>query len=165
MKTTQLFKLSALATAMGFILSGGAFAADSTTQTVTYEVSEINELAVSGSPGALTVSEATAGSQPDAVTDATTSYDVTTNATDRKLTAAIDTDMPADVTLSLTAAAPTGATAAGKVSLTATAADLVTSITQVAESGLGLTYELDAEVTAGVVPSASKTVTLTITGV
>jgi len=64
--------------------------------------------------------------------------------------------------LSLTAAAPSGASAAGKVSLTATAGDLVTGITQVAESGLTLTYELDAEVTAGVVPSATKTVTLTI---
>ena len=52
MKTTQLFKLSALTMAVGMVVSAGAFAADSAEQTVTYEVSAINELAVSGNPGA-----------------------------------------------------------------------------------------------------------------
>lgn len=161
MKTTQLFKLSALTMAVGMVVSGGAFAADSATQDVTYEVSAINELAVSGDPGALTVSTATAGGQPDAVTDASSSYDITTNGSNKKITAAIDTDMPANVTLSLTAASASG-TSAGKQALTGVAADVVTGLTGVAESGQTLTYELAATVAAGVVASASKTVTLTI---
>jgi hypothetical protein len=126
-------------------------------------VTAINELSVSGNPGALTVNAATAGSQPDAVTDATSSYAITTNGTNKKITAALDTAMPAGVTLSLTATAPTVGSSPGKVALSASAADVVTGITQVADGdGNTLTYELAATVAAGVVESASKTVTLTI---
>jgi Ribonuclease G/E len=161
MKTSRLFQLSALATAMGFLVSGGAFAADSAEQTVTYEVSAINEITVSGNPGTLTISTATAGSEPDAVSDSSSSYDITTNGSNKKITAAIDTAMPADVTLSLAAASASG-TSAGEQTLTATAVDVVTGLTGVAESGQTLTYGLSATVAAGVVASASKTVTLTI---
>ena len=45
-----------------------------------------------------------------------------------------------------------------------TAVDLVTSITQVAQSGLGVTYTLSATAAAGVVASTTRTVTYTITG-
>ena len=65
------------------------------TQTVTYSVSAINELSVSGNPAALAVSTATAGSEPDDATDATTTYGISTNQTGTKITAAIDTAMPA----------------------------------------------------------------------
>ncbi len=139
-----------------------AFASNTTTQTVTFEVQAINEISNSGNPGALVVSTATAGSQPDAVTDSSTTYAITTNGTAKKITAAIDTAMPTDVTLKVALGAPTGGTSAGQVTLGTVAVDAVTGITEVAESGLSISYELSALVTAGVVASGSKTVTYTI---
>ncbi len=140
-------------------------AANSANQTVTFEVAAIDELSVSGNPGALTVNTATAGSQPDAVTDATTTYALTTNAgTDaRKITAVLDTAMPANTTLTVTLGAPTGGSSPGAVTLTNAAADVVTGVDSVAESGLGISYNFSATVAAGVVASASKTVTFTLT--
>ena len=71
--------------------------------------------------------------------------------------------MPSGVTLSASLAAPTGATSVGPVALTGTAQDLVTGIATLNESGKVITYNLSATSAAGVVASASKTVTLTIT--
>jgi hypothetical protein len=41
---------------------------------------------------------------------------------------------------------------------------MVTSVTKVAQSGMTLTYQLDATTAAGVVPSGTRVVTYTITG-
>lgn len=136
--------------------------ANTATQTVTLEVQAIDEISVSGNPGPLVVSTATAGSQPDQVTDTSTTYSITTNGTNKKITGAIDTAVPAGVTLQVNLAAPTGATSLNDVTLSITAADLVTGISQVAESALTVTYKLSATVTAGVIVSTSKTVTFTI---
>ena len=144
------------------VSSASVFAADSTTQSVTFEVTAINELSVSGNPGTLTVSTATAGSAPNAVSDATTTYAITTNESSRKITAAIDTAMPAGVTLTAELAAPTGGTSTGAVALGTTAVDSVTGITTLNESAKTITYSLSATSAAGVVTSASKTVTFTI---
>ena len=165
MKLNNKIRLGTLAMAMGMVLGGQALAGDTAQQTVTYEVTAINEISVSGNPGALTVSAATAGSQPDAVSDNTTSWAITTNAgTDaKKLTAAIDSDMPAGVTLTVNVAAPSGGTSMGAVTLSSVAGDVVTAIDSVAESGLGITYGLSATVSAGVVTAANKTVTFTLT--
>lgn len=154
---------------MVFVLVFGAmffgadvvFAGNTADQTVTYEVTAINEISVSGNPSALTVSAATAGSQPDEVTDSTTTYAITTNQS-KKITGILNSAMPSGVTLKINLVAPTGGTSASDVSLLATAADLVTGITPVAESGKTITYKLSATVAAGVVASANKTVTLTI---
>lgn len=152
---------------LGFVLGISilAMADNIATQLVGYEVTAINEIEVSGDPGALVVNTATAGSEPIAATDNTTTWDITTNGgTDaKKLTGAIDTDMPANTTLEINLTAPTGATSPGDVTLSTTAASLVTSIDSVAESLLSITYTLSATVAAGVVTAASKTVTLTLT--
>lgn len=149
--------------AFALAMSGVAMAASTATQTVTFQVSSINELSVSGDPGALDVNAAVAGSQPTEVSDNSTTYAITTNGSTMKLTGAIDSAMPSGVTLKANLAAPTASgTSAGDVSLSTTAADLVTSITQVAEGSLSITYKLDATVAAGVVASSTKTVTLTL---
>ncbi|MBI1922902.1 hypothetical protein HYR99_01495 [Candidatus Poribacteria bacterium] len=140
-----------------------AMAANTATQTVTFEVQAINEISVSGNPGALTVSVATAGSEPTDATNSTTTYNITSNGTGKKITGAINTAMPSGTSLKVSLAAPTGATSAGTVTLSITAANLVTGITQKAESSKTITYTLSATVSAGVVASASKTVTLTLT--
>jgi hypothetical protein len=135
--------------------------AQSDDQTVTYEVAAVDQISVSGSPS-LVINAATAGSGLTSVT-ASGSYAITTNGTGRKITAELDTDMPDDVTLTVSLAAPSGATSAGTVTLDATARDVVTGITEVNQSGLSVSYGLSATVTAGVVPQGNKTVTYTIT--
>ncbi len=68
------------------------------------------------------------------------------------------------MTLTVDLAAPSGATSAGAQPLGTTAVDLVTSLTRVAQGGLGVTYTLSATAAAGVVASTTRTVTYTITG-
>jgi hypothetical protein len=146
------------------LTSTPAWAGTTATQTVTYEVTAINEISTSGNPGALIVNSATAGSAPTDATDASTTWAVTTNQTGAKITAAIDTAMPAGTTLKVNLAAPTGASSLGAVTLSTVAVDAVTGITQLNESAKTVEYTLSATAAAGVVASASKTVTFTITG-
>ncbi len=145
------------------ILSLNAFAGPTAQQTVTYEVSAINELSVSSPTVSLNVNAATAGSAPTSATNSATSYAITTNETGRKITGSINTVMPSGVTLSVSLAAPTGGTSAGSQALGTTAVDLVSGIATLNESGRAISYTLAATSAAGVVPSASKTVTFTIT--
>jgi hypothetical protein len=159
-KTTKI-----VAVAAALALSGAAavFAASNVAQTITMEVTAINEISVSGNPGAMTISTATAGAQPDAVTNALTTYSITTNGTGMKITGVLNSVMPTSVTLTVSLAAPTVGTSAGAVTLTAAAADLVTGITQVATPTRSITYNLSATVAAGIVASTTRTVTLTVT--
>lgn len=135
--------------------------AQTATQTVGYEVAAINEISVSGSPS-LVINDATPGSGLVSASAAGT-YAITSNQSNRKITASIDTNMPSNVTLSVQLAAPTNATSAGVVNLSTTAQDVVTGISNVNESGLSISYGLSATVAAGVVAAANKTVTYTIT--
>lgn len=149
-----------------FGVSGTAFALNSDTQTINFEVQAINELNIDDASVTLTVSTATAGLQPDQATDSST-YDITTNcgAESKKITAAIDTDMAAGLTLKINMTAPGDASSAGAVTLSSSAVDAVTAISAVAEADIAIAYSLDATVNAGVVASASKTLTLTIVDV
>ena len=145
------------------LAASSMLAGPTATQTVTYQVSAINELSVSGNPGAMTVSTATAGSAPTAASDSSTSYAITTNESNRKITGILNTVMPTGVSLSVNLVAPTGGTSLNAIVLTATAQDLVTGISALNESGKTITYNLSATSAAGVVASATKTVTLTVT--
>ena len=120
-------------------------------------------LTVAGNPAALTVTSALAGSQPTPVS-ASTNYTVTTPNANRtyKITAQLNQAMPAGVTLSATLVAPTGGTSLGAVALDATARDVVTGILKGTNATQTITYQLSALVSAGVVSSSSRTVTLTI---
>jgi hypothetical protein len=137
--------------------------AQTATQTVTFAVNAINQIAFTGAPS-LTITTAVAGSAPTSVTDVTASWAVTTNQTGAKITANIPLAMPAGLTLSSSLVAPTGGTSAGFLSLGTTAVDLVTGITKLAQGSLGVSYKLDATAAAGVVASTSRVVTYTITG-
>ena len=156
-KLVGLAVLAMLAGSAHMALSG-----TTATQTATYEVTSIDEISVSGNPGALTINTAVAGSQPTDATDATTTYAITTNNSTRKITGKINTAMPANTSLKVTLVAPTGGTSAGQVTLSVTDQDLVTGITKLAESGKTITYVFSATLAAGIVASASKTVTLTV---
>lgn len=151
-----------LASVLVFGVTGITLAGISANQTVGYEVRAINELSVNASPGTLTVSSASAGSQLDPVSNALTTYAITTNGANKKITGAINTPMPDNVTLKITLAAPASGSSTNEVTLGTTPVDLVTGITQLAESGKTITYKLSALTAAGVVASAVTIVTLTI---
>jgi hypothetical protein len=122
-----------------------------------------DSISVSGLPGSLIISSATAGSDLAPVTDATTTYDIDITSSTKKITGELDTAMPTHTSLNVTLAAPAGATSNGQVTLSVTAHDLVTGIAVgTSRSGLGISYEFTAGVHAGVVSAESKTVTFTI---
>ena len=144
--------------ALALIASSTAFAQSNVaTQQVSINVSEIAIIAVQGSVS-MTINQATAGQTPDAAT-ASATYAVTTNGTQKKITAELDSDMPTGLTLNATMAAPSGASSAGKTTLSSSAVDLVT---KVRGNGLSLAYEAIATVDADP-ENVSRTVTYTIT--
>jgi hypothetical protein len=136
--------------------------AQTATQSVTFQVDAINQIALSGSPS-LVVNTATAGSAPTQASAAAT-WAVTTNQTGAKITASINSAMPAGLDLQVNMSAPAGGSSAGAQTLSTTAVDVVTGITKLAQSGISVGYTLDATAAAGVVASTSRTVTYTITG-
>lgn len=137
-------------TALLPIVGGGAVGA----QTIT----------ASGNPGLLRISSAVPGSEPISASNSTTTYTVTTLNQNRphKVVAQLNAAMPVGLTLSATFDPPPGATSLGPIALDMTARDVVTGIPRNTSSTQLITYALDATVLAGVVPPASRIVTLTI---
>lgn len=156
------FFASSAAVTLAFALTAQAASSQTATATATYEVEAVDVIGVSGDPAKLTISSPAPGEAPAPATDNSTTWSVTTNGSGRKVTGAIDTDMPAGVTLEVSLTAPSGATGAGDVTLSTVAADLVTGIASLDETGLGITYTLSATLAAGAVAEASRTVTYTI---
>jgi hypothetical protein len=159
----KLFRiLSTAALALGV---AGVASAQTATQTVTFSVTDVNTIAVSASPAAMS---APAGGA--AVTNSATTYDVTTNSTvAKKITGFISSAMPTGTTLSVNLTDPDAAgpaVSAGPVVLTAitsgTAQDLVTAITQLSATAKQITYSLQAGVTAVAATGLTRTVTFTI---
>jgi len=151
-----------LSTIAFLVGAASAAPAQTATQTITFQVDAINQIAFSGSPS-LVINTATAGSNPTGATAAAT-WAVTTNQTGAKITASIGSNMPAGLTLSVDLTAPPGATSAGFQALSTTSVDLVTSMTKLAQGALTVSYSLAATPAAGVVSSTTRTVTYTITG-
>jgi hypothetical protein len=165
-KTPRMFKRLRLIAAAAFcagIFSMNAFAGPTATQTITFQVMAINELSVSGSPAAMIVNTATAGLAPDPVFESSTTYAITTNETNRKITGALNSNMPSGMVLAVLLVNPTGATSTGYQYLTTAPVNLVTGISTLNQSGLTIGYIMAATAAAGVVPSATRTVTFTIT--
>jgi hypothetical protein len=156
-------KVARLAAASLTLAATTALRAQTATQTVTFQVDPINQVGVTGTPSLL-INAAVPGSAPTSVTSTGNTWAVTTNQTGAKITGSIASNMPAGLTLSANLGAPSGATSAGLKSLSTVAVDLVTTITKLNASGLSLTYQLDATAAAGVISSATRVVTFTITG-
>ena len=163
----------AAATALLVGAAGTAAAQVQATQTLTFTVSEVAEIAASGSPSLTTPTTATAGSNPTSVTDNSASLALTANTLSgetRKVTVALDADMPAGVTLTLQAGNPTaggagvsGGTAAAPVTLTSSDQDLITGIEGVTDPSVPLTYVLSNTTAARVTGAQTRTVTFTLT--
>lgn len=145
-----------------FVLFDVRLFAATANATVTLTISSIDSISVSGNPATLLVNSATAGNDLNNATDSSTTYAVSTNNSSRRVTASIASAMPTGLTLSIQATAPSGGTSTGSVSMSTTAAALVTGISLIANSGLSLTYTLAATLTATQVTNATNTVTYTI---
>lgn len=142
-------------------LAGAAWAADNDSHTVTVQVNAVNELAISGGNLTLTINSATAGSELDDATDSTTcDLAWTTNQATRKITVATDLGSP-DFTLKVVAQNVSGGTAASEVTLSTTAADFVTAVSQTTGS-CDLAYTASATAAQGT-GSDVHTVTYTVT--
>ncbi len=124
-------------------------------------------LTVSGSPAPMTISAVLAGNQPTSVTDATTTYfvRVKNSAGTGTISAQLNTPMPTGTTLALTLTPSSGATSLGPVILGTIAQSAVTNILKENGTTLGVTYVFSATAAAGVVPSQSRTVTLTLVAI
>ena len=137
-------------------------AAQTASQVVTFEVTPINQLAVSGNPAPLIINTAAAGNAPTSVTSSATTWAVTTNEIGKKVTASLNSALPSGVTLAVSLGAPGTASSAGNVTLGTSAVDVVTGLTKLNASGLTLSYTLAATAAAGIVASDTRTVTFTL---
>lgn len=145
-----------------FIANNLLYGGTTATATITYSISPIDPITISGNPGPLNITTAVAGSAPSNAVDSSTTYAITTNNSGISITGSLASNMPAGVTLNMLLAAPTGATSAGSQPLSTTPTTLVSGISQIAQGSLQITYTLSAALNAAPVTGATNTVTLTI---
>lgn len=153
---------SVVASAAALIALADIARAQQATQVVTFQVTSIRQIAVTGNPAPLVIDAATAGSAPASATSSGTSYAITTNEPNQKIIASLSDAMPAGVTLEVTLTPPTGATGMGAVALGTAGVDVVSAITATTAAGLPITYRLSATPLAQVTTPATRTVTFTI---
>jgi len=153
---------------LSLVFVQSAMAQAAANQSVTLAVNAVYKIAVSGNPGALTITDGTAG--VDALTSAsdnTTNYSITQNVANTvKITAHMDAALAAGYSLLLNLASTKG-TSAGDVDISnatsGSAVDMVTAINRGADAAQGITYTFSATASAGTLGSTTKTVTLTLT--
>ncbi|MDN3505559.1 MAG: hypothetical protein P0S95_08295 [Rhabdochlamydiaceae bacterium] len=89
-----------------------------------------------------------AGSEPQSAEDST-SYNITTNQDNMKITGRLSDSIPAGSFLETSLEAPSGASSTGYQSLSTTDVNLVTAISEVAETNLPLNLRYTSKVSAG----------------
>lgn len=143
----------------------GLSQANVATQTLSFAVSPVAKIAVSGDPGPLVISDGTAGS--DALTsasDASTTYSIVHNsASDLRITAALDVALPGGFTLQAALSSTKGGSAGATTIPAGSAVAVVTGIAMGADANRTITYTFSANASAGELPSTTRTVTLTLT--
>lgn len=158
-KLTVLLVISVLS-----VFAFQAALAQTANQTVTIEVQPVSKISVSG-PVSLVINDAIPGQDPLPVTNSATSYNITHNSSSTgKISASINSALPAGVKLELTLA-PVLGTTAGKqdISSATTAVDVVTGIGLGKGSNQTITYDFSATLAAGAFASTVKTITFTVT--
>jgi hypothetical protein len=158
----MIAKFAGRSAAVLSLMAGLATAAGAQTQTVNFEVKPINQFSITSTAVTLTITTATAGSDPAPVSDGTSVWAITTNQTNAKISASIPSNMPAGLTLGVLLGQPAGATSTA-TNLSTVSQDLVTGITKLKATGLAVTYTLSATAAAGVIAPDSRVVTYTMT--
>lgn len=154
--------------ALSALVAQTVFAQASSNQTVNLSVNTVYKISTSGNPGALTITTGTAGTDAlSTVSDNSTNYSITQNFGNTvKITANMNTALPAGYALQLNLASTKGASA-GNVDIsntsTGSAVDVVTSIARGADANQAISYAFSALASAGTLSSTAKTVTLTLT--
>lgn len=141
--------------------ASAGFAQTSATHDVTVVVPEFNMIAVSGNLTLTLGAPASPGGDPTPAVDAGSSYFVTTNATSKKVTVALDSAFPTGITLTAELTPVGSSTSAGAVTLSATAQDAVTGLGLVSGNA-AIEYTASATAAAGTM-SETRTVTYTLT--
>ncbi len=136
--------------------------AQTATHAVTYSVVPMSRMGLSGPAATLVVKAAVAGRAPTSASVGGSTYAITTNETNQKITAALDLPMPKGLSLSVALAAPAGAATLGARTLGSAATDVVTGISAVSASALPITYAMSATAVASAA-AGTRIVTYTIT--
>ena len=139
-------------------VSATSYAVD---QNVEITVNPINELIVSNSDVALSINSASAGSDPVAATDTSTTMSYTTNQSDKKITAVLNNPYSTGLTLEVEVESDSG-TSQDPVPLSTTAVDVITDLSNAADAEQQITYTASATVEASS-GTQSQIVTFTIT--
>ena len=136
----------------------------SATQSLTLTVKPVACLTVTGNPGPMLITDATAGTAELSSSDKTTRYSWTTNLESMKIVASIDARMP-DGTALLLNLASGNALSKGTVDVSGALSpvDVVTGIGRGTDANESITYTFTAQASAGNVPDQARTVTLTLT--
>jgi hypothetical protein len=154
---------SILTLAMLLLLgTGTTLRAQTASQTVTFRVNPISEIAVSGSPAPIVVDAPRAKSPSSVAMMGGTSYAITTNEGNQKISAALDRPMPNGVQLAVSLGAPAGGASRGAVLLGTRAAEVVSAIPAGAASALPINYTLSATPAARQGAAGTRIVTYTI---
>jgi len=148
------------------IASGSGVSAQSAgTQSINVNIQPIAELKVSGGSTSLSIKEISAGDDPVSVSSTAGYYSISTNQSGKKITGYLqEGNTESGTTLSVTLQAPgAGGSSIGEVNLTAQPADLVVGIPAGAHQNCPMTFKFAATVEAGIIPSSTRTVVLTLT--
>lgn len=152
---------------LGFIAAAPVFAQEDPTasQEVTIEVEPINAIEIPIGSVTLTIDSVDpATGLPQAETDASTSYNVTTNGDSMKITGALDTEYSSGLSLKVLLGVPTASGgSATQRTLGTTSQDLVNGISRVSDNGVAITYTAEASVEVAPNTNETRTVTYTLT--
>lgn len=145
------------ALALSVAVTSAASAQVSQTQHVPLSVSAVDEFTVTGlSPLTITINTF------NPTSEFSTTYSITTNSsTTRRITAKLDQDLPAGVTLNVQFQSPGGSSVTAAKDLTATPQNVVTSISQLVAAAKTITYTVTVapSVAPGII---TRTVTYTL---
>jgi hypothetical protein len=145
------------------LASASTLDAQTATQTVTFSVVPASQVALSAATAPLSV-RASSRTAPTSASVAGTSYGITTNETNQKITASVDQPMPAGLTLSVALTPPPGAVSAGSTPLRSSAADVVTRISAVSARELPIVYALSGTAVNSSAPSARRVIYTIVAG-
>lgn len=143
---------------------GTSWAGNNATVVVSFKVTPISSIEVSGGPQLLEVFPHTTGDGTYEARDGSTTYSFYTNEKRRVITGAVDQPTPDHTKLQVQLAAPSGGSSAGDVTLSTTPRVLVSGVGKERGTNLPIIYTFSATKEAGKVPLTRRTIVYTITG-
>ena len=136
----------------------------SVVQTLNIEVKPITKIAVSGNPGALYITDASAGSDVLSVSDNNSNYSMMTNLDNMKIVASINDPMPEGTRLMMKLESSKGSSSGlVDVSNAMSPVEVVTALGKGSDLNQSITYTFAANASIGQLNVDSRVVTLTLT--